>query len=280
MRRAIGSVLIGIGVFAVILAILLPTVVVPKSKKTPLNLNVTRSQPARRSYSTPATGQFVRRQPARDAHRALRLARLGLDEHHDGRVAVHRERHRRHPQLCRGQRPEGPTAQRHHRPGHHRPGQRRWRSSSRAGARTSTATRRSGTRGWPTSSRSTPRRQTYPFFQTDLGKAFPADYVRTEHLDGPERVRVRSARPAPSRTRSRALPTASTPTPARSGSSRTTGAIVKGRRDAGPDAGQRPGRARHDADVRRRDDQGTGQHGQEGHQASSSSPVCGCRSSW
>lgn len=41
MRRVIGAVLVGLGVFAIVLTILLPTVVVAKSKKTPLDLNIT-----------------------------------------------------------------------------------------------------------------------------------------------------------------------------------------------------------------------------------------------
>lgn len=41
MRKASGVILIGLGVFAVVLAILLPTWVVSASKKTPLDLNIT-----------------------------------------------------------------------------------------------------------------------------------------------------------------------------------------------------------------------------------------------
>lgn len=41
MRRAFGFVLIGLGVFGIALAVLLPTVVVNGSKKTPLDLNIT-----------------------------------------------------------------------------------------------------------------------------------------------------------------------------------------------------------------------------------------------
>jgi hypothetical protein len=41
MRRAIGALLVGLGVFAIVLAVLLPTVVVPGSKKIPLDLNIT-----------------------------------------------------------------------------------------------------------------------------------------------------------------------------------------------------------------------------------------------
>src|SRR3954468_631913 len=41
MRKASGVVLIGLGLFALVLTILLPTVVVDRSKKTPLDLNIT-----------------------------------------------------------------------------------------------------------------------------------------------------------------------------------------------------------------------------------------------
>src|SRR4051794_6363288 len=41
MRKASGAVLVGVGLFALVLAILLPTVVLHGSKKTPLDLNIT-----------------------------------------------------------------------------------------------------------------------------------------------------------------------------------------------------------------------------------------------
>jgi hypothetical protein len=41
MRRALGAVLVGVGFFGIVLAILLPTVVVSHSKKTPLDLDIT-----------------------------------------------------------------------------------------------------------------------------------------------------------------------------------------------------------------------------------------------
>src|SRR3954453_13166521 len=41
MRKASGVVLLGVGIFAVVLAILLPTWVVSQSKKTPLDLDIT-----------------------------------------------------------------------------------------------------------------------------------------------------------------------------------------------------------------------------------------------
>lgn len=57
VRRALAAVLIGLGVFGLLLAVLLPTVVVSKSKKTPLDLNITlRSDGAARLYDQ-ASGQ-------------------------------------------------------------------------------------------------------------------------------------------------------------------------------------------------------------------------------
>ncbi|WP_375489749.1 DUF3068 domain-containing protein [uncultured Jatrophihabitans sp.] len=41
MRKALGAVLVGIGIFGIVLAFLLPFVVVPASSKTPLNLDIT-----------------------------------------------------------------------------------------------------------------------------------------------------------------------------------------------------------------------------------------------
>src|SRR3954464_4016823 len=46
MRKASGIILVGLGLFAAVLAILLPTVVVDKSKKTPLDLNITQKSTA------------------------------------------------------------------------------------------------------------------------------------------------------------------------------------------------------------------------------------------
>ena len=57
MRRAIGVVLIGLGVFSIVLAILLPTVVVPRSKKIPLNTDVTVIATGPAKVLDAATGQ-------------------------------------------------------------------------------------------------------------------------------------------------------------------------------------------------------------------------------
>jgi hypothetical protein len=58
MRRAIGSVLVGFGVFAVVLTILLPTVVVSRSKKIPLDLDITLHSTGSAKLLDAATGQI------------------------------------------------------------------------------------------------------------------------------------------------------------------------------------------------------------------------------
>lgn len=55
MRRAIGAVLVGLGVFGIVLTILLPTVVVSRSKKTPLDLNITQRSTGSAKLLDPST---------------------------------------------------------------------------------------------------------------------------------------------------------------------------------------------------------------------------------
>jgi len=57
MRRILGSVLIGLGLFGIVLAILLPTVVVSGSKKTPLDLNITLHSTGSAQVLNAATGK-------------------------------------------------------------------------------------------------------------------------------------------------------------------------------------------------------------------------------
>ncbi len=70
MRRPLGVILIGIGAFALILAILLPTVVVPRSKKIPLDLNITQISSGPASILNAETGEHENAQL-----RATRLVR-------------------------------------------------------------------------------------------------------------------------------------------------------------------------------------------------------------
>lgn len=59
MRRILGSVLIGLGLFGIVLAILLPTVVVSGSKKTPLDLNITLHSTGSAQVLNAATGKVA-----------------------------------------------------------------------------------------------------------------------------------------------------------------------------------------------------------------------------
>jgi hypothetical protein len=62
MRKALAAVLVALGLFGIVLTVLLPTVVVAKSKKTPLDLNITQisSGPAKVLDTTTNTLQNVR----------------------------------------------------------------------------------------------------------------------------------------------------------------------------------------------------------------------------
>lgn len=68
MRRALGVVLVGLGLFGLVLTVLLPTVVVSRSKKTPLDLNITQKSSGPATLLDPATGK--------DRHVQLRATRI------------------------------------------------------------------------------------------------------------------------------------------------------------------------------------------------------------
>src|SRR5690242_19683730 len=57
MRRASGIALVGVAIFGFVLTILLPTVVVARSKKTPLNLDITQVSSGPATLFDAATGQ-------------------------------------------------------------------------------------------------------------------------------------------------------------------------------------------------------------------------------
>lgn len=183
MRRAIGSVLIGIGVFAVILAILLPTVVVPKSKKTPLNLNVTTIATGPAKLLNASTGQLS------DAN--LRATRtVHSDSHASDSTNTTMDESLcivnvigDTPNCVSANDPKGRllsvttdrvTTDRVNAMAVFVPG---WGANVNG----DTSIRHEGLAyKFPIDSKQT----TYPFFQPDLGKAFPAVYLRTEHLAG------------------------------------------------------------------------------------------------
>jgi hypothetical protein len=58
MRKALGVVLVGLGLFGLVLTVLLPTVVVDRSKKTPLDLNITLVSTGPAKLLDPETGEL------------------------------------------------------------------------------------------------------------------------------------------------------------------------------------------------------------------------------
>lgn len=57
MRKALGFVLVGLGLFGLVLTVLLPTYVVSRSKRTPLDLNITQKSSGPATLLDPATGK-------------------------------------------------------------------------------------------------------------------------------------------------------------------------------------------------------------------------------
>jgi hypothetical protein len=181
MRRAIGAVLVGLGLFAIVLTILLPTVVVSKSKKTPLDLNITQ-----RSSGTAALLDSATNTTRKVAVRATRI--VHSDSHaSDGKNTTVNEG------LCivvvQGDTPDcvpssdprllSVTTDRVTTD----------RKSAQAvhvakyneNVNGDTSVRHSGMAyKWPIDA----KKQTYQFFETNLKKAFPAKYEGTSKIKG------------------------------------------------------------------------------------------------
>src|SRR4051794_34742681 len=58
MAKALGFLLVGLGLFGLVLTVLLPTVVVDRSKKTPLDLNITLVSIGPARLLDPTTGEL------------------------------------------------------------------------------------------------------------------------------------------------------------------------------------------------------------------------------
>ena len=181
MRKASGVVLLGVGVFAVVLAILLPTVVVDRSKKTPLDLNITQ-----RAIATNA--QVLDPSSGHTKSVTLRATRIVKTDSHasDGKNTTVFE------SLCvvivQGNTPDCVRA----------PDPRllsattdRVTSDRKSGESVHVAkwhenvngepARHSGlTYKWPIDT----KKRDYTFYMPDLLKAFPAKYVGTDRIDG------------------------------------------------------------------------------------------------
>ncbi|MDT4925878.1 MAG: hypothetical protein QOG01_3591 [Pseudonocardiales bacterium] len=181
MRRTFGAVLIGLGLFGLVLAILMPTVVVNGSKKTPLDLDITQVSSGSAKLLDPETNQL------KDVQ--LRATRVVKSDSHasDGTNTTVFET------LCivvvEGKTPnclpssdprllsvttdrvtsDRRTAESVHVPKYHE------------NVNGNTSVRHTGlSYKWPIDA----QKKTYQFFSPDLGQAFPAVYQGTSTIKG------------------------------------------------------------------------------------------------
>jgi hypothetical protein len=180
MRRASGVVLIGLGLFSLVLAILLPTVVVNRSKKTPLDLNITQISSGPAKLLDVKTGQL------RDVQlRATRVVKTDSKASDSKNTTVFET-------LCivvvQGNTPncvpstdprllsattDRVTADRRSAESVHVA---KWHESINGKPATHTGV----TYKWPIDA----KKKTYQFFQPDVAKAFPAVYAGTSKIKG------------------------------------------------------------------------------------------------
>jgi hypothetical protein len=182
MRRVFGALLVGIAVLSIVLAILLPTFVVPNAKKTPLDLDITLRSNGTAMILNAATGKM-------DQHslRATRIVRSDSAYSDSTNTTVNES-------LCIviDDAPDTPDCV---------PSSdarllslttdRVTTNRKSAEAVNDVAKYRTDVNGnpkilhegmaykWPIDA----KKQTYKFFQPDIGKAFDAEYVGTEKLD-------------------------------------------------------------------------------------------------
>jgi len=187
MRKASGAVLVGLGVFAVVLAILLPTWVVSKSKKTPLDLNITQRAIASGAQvfdSKSGTMQTV-------TLRATRLVKTDSHASNDTNTTVNES-------LCvvivQGATPDCGSSDKDPRIqsiSYDRVAADRvsaesvhvakWGEYIENFKKIDRNVRHSGlTYKWPIDA----KKKDYTLFNVDLGKAFPATYEGTDRIDG------------------------------------------------------------------------------------------------
>ncbi|MGI8879029.1 MAG: DUF3068 domain-containing protein [Jatrophihabitans sp.] len=181
MRKGSGIVAIGVAVFALLLAILLPTYAVPRSKKTPLDLNVTIVSNGSAQVLDASTGQAQTKRL-----RATRIVKSDSAKS-DGTNTVVNETlciiiNENNPPNClpsSDPRLLSVTTD-------------RVATNRKSGEAVNIAKYGANVNGdssvkhegmaykWPIDS----KKKTYQFFEPDLGKAFPAKYVDSEKLKG------------------------------------------------------------------------------------------------
>jgi hypothetical protein len=182
MRRAIGVVLIGIGVFGLVLTVLLPTVVVDRSKKTPLDLNITQISSGKAQLFDATSGDV--KQVDLRATRVVRTDSV----HSDGKNTTVIESlcivvvtDPKQPNCVPSSDPrllsyttDRVTADRKSAESVHVGG---WGENVNG----DTSIRHAGlSYKWPIDA----KKKTYQFFQPDLGKAYPAIYKGTSKIRG------------------------------------------------------------------------------------------------
>ena len=181
MRKASGVVLVGLGLFALVLTILLPTVVVDRSKKTPLDLNITQVS------SGPAKVLDVNTNQVKDVRlQATRVVKTNSHFSNGSKTTVFEtlciviSQGNNTPKCVRAPDPrllsvttDQVTADRRSAESVHVAA---WNENINGKPATHTGL----SYKWPIDA----KKKTYQFFQPDLGKAFPAVYQGTSTIKG------------------------------------------------------------------------------------------------
>lgn len=183
MRRILGVVLIGLGAFLLALTVLLPTVAVSRSKKTPLNLDINQVSSGPATLFDSATGKTQKvklratRQVRTDSHASdsdnttvVESLCIMID---DGSLPKSGCVHANDPRLLSIS-TDRVTADRKSAEAVHV-------DKYRENINGDTAARHTGLAyKWPIDA----QKKTYQFFQPDVGKAFPATYEGTSSIRG------------------------------------------------------------------------------------------------
>jgi hypothetical protein len=182
MRRTLGVVLIGLGLFGLVLAILMPTVVVDGSKKTPLDLNITQrsSGPAKLLDATTNKVKDVRL-------RATRVVKTDSKASDDTNTTVFETlcifviEGTPVPDCVPTSDPRFLDASTDRVTADRRTGESVHVAKYGESVNKDTAVRHTGlSYKWPIDA----KKKTYQFYQPDLKKAFPATYQGTSKIRG------------------------------------------------------------------------------------------------
>jgi hypothetical protein len=181
MRKAFGAALVGVGVFAIVLTILLPTAVVDRSKKTPLNLNITQISSGPAKLLDASTGQVNDVQ--------LQATRIVRTDSHasDGTNTTVNETlciviiQGTTPQCVRSSDPRLLSVTTDRVTANRRSAESVHVAKYGENVNGDTSIRHVGlSYKWPIDA----KKKTYQFFSPDLGKAFPAIYKGTSKIKG------------------------------------------------------------------------------------------------